>query len=148
MRGILIVLSMLFSLMMSGCSITASMVPVEGPLSQLRPVPIIEATVDGVMGHTGTISMTMPDGEQCSGRWSSAAGTGISYGSGSLFGTYGAAYGTGFAISTGHGQNPGQAFLTCNRGTTMQIEFVTGSGTAHGFGFAKDNNGNVYKLIF
>jgi len=132
----------------SACSMTATLIPIEGPLSQLRPVPVLEAAVDGVMGHTGTLSLIMPDGEQCSGRWSSAAGTGFSYGWGNLMGTYGASYGSGFSVSSGYGQNPGQAILTCDRGTTMHVEFVTGAGTVHGFGFAKDNNGNVYKLLF
>lgn len=131
-----------------GCSITATMIPVEGPMSQLRPVPVIEAKVDGVMGRTGPISITMPDGEECSGRWSSAAGTGVSYGWGNLIGTYGSAYASGVSMSPGSGQNPGQAVLTCGRGTTIQVEFVTGAGTTHGFGFAKDNNGNVYRLLF
>jgi len=30
----------------------------------------------------------------------------------------------------------------------MQVEFYTGSGTANGYGVAKDSANNIYKLIF
>lgn len=30
----------------------------------------------------------------------------------------------------------------------MQAEFFTGSGTANGYGIAKDSRGNVYKMLF
>lgn len=131
-----------------GCSTTAMLFPVEGPLSQQNPVPTIQATANGIMGNTGSMSLTMPDGESCSGKWSSAAGAGVNVGTGSLIGTYGSIYGFGMAVSTGTGQNPGWAFLTCNKGRTIQVEFVTGAGTANGFGFAKDNRGNIYRVLF
>jgi len=133
---------------LAGCSTTVSMFPVEGPLSQKSPVPTIEATADGIMGNTGNVSLTMPDGEHCAGKWSSAAGAGIEIESGSLIGTYGSAYGTSTSVSTGSGQNPGEAFLTCNEGRTIQLEFVTGAGTANGFGIAKDSEENIYKVLF
>ncbi len=134
---------------LAGCSTTATMVPVEGPMSQLRPVPILLVKVDGIMGNTGNLSLSMPGGETCSGRWGSAAGAGITLGSASLFTTHGTAvYGSAFSISTGTGQNQGQALLVCNRGRTIQIEFVTGAGTANGFGIGKDNEDNLYKFVF
>lgn len=132
-----------------GCSMTATMVPVEGPLSESSPPPILQVRVNGIMGNTGNLSLVMPDGERCSGRWSSAAGAGITVGSASLISTYGhAVYGTGFSVSTGHGQNPGQALMVCQRGRSIQVEFVTGAGTAHGFGVGKDSAGNIYKFVF
>ena len=136
------------SILLSGCSTTASLFPVEGPLSKQIPVPTIKATVNGIMGNTGDISLTMPDGENCIGKWSSAAGAGVSVGTGNLIGTYGSAYGIGTSVSTGTGQNPGQAFLTCSEGRTIQIEFITGAGTANGFGIAKDNKVNIYLILF
>jgi len=140
--------SILLALTASGCSTTASFFPVEGPLSTMVPVPVIEAKVDGILGNTGNLSLLMPDGEQCSGKWSSAAGAGVTVQSGSLMGTYGPLYGTVTSVSTGTGQNQGQAFLTCAAGRTIQVEFVTGAGTANGFGFAKDNMENVYRVLF
>lgn len=43
---------------------------------------------------------------------------------------------------------PGYALATCSRGRTLQLEFVTGAGTAHGFGIAKDNEGNIFRFVF
>lgn len=144
-----------------GCvgTTTASLYPIEGPLSKKTPLPVIVAKASGISENTGDISLTMPDGECCKGRWASAAGAGVSVGFGSIavsstggtssfFKTYSTTYGFGASMNTGTGQNPGTAMLTCDRGRVIQVEFITGAGTANGYGFAKDNKGNVYKLIF
>jgi hypothetical protein len=117
-------------------------------MSQLVPVPVIEAKADGILGNSGNFSFDMPDGESCRGRWGSAAGSGVSFSSGSLIDQYGTVYLQGYSISPGPGQNPGQALVACDRGRTFQIEFVTGAGTANGFGIGKDNAGNVYRMVF
>jgi hypothetical protein len=104
--------------------------------------------VDGITGNSGKLGVLMPGGDACKGRWSSAAGAGITVGAGSLFSQYGSTYITGYSVSTGHGQNPGQALMVCASGRTIQVEFVTGAGTAHGFGLAKDNEANIYRLVF
>jgi hypothetical protein len=132
----------------AGCSVTATMLPVEGPLSQKKPVPVLKVKADGIMGNSGNVTFTMPDGEPCSGRWSSAAAAGVAVTSGSLIGQYGTTYLSGVSVMTGSGQNPGQALATCRSGRTFQIEFITGAGTAHGFGIGKDNEGNIYKFVF
>ena len=151
-------LSIFFVAAFSGCTTTASFYPVEGPLSRERPVPVIVAEANGISGNSGDIFLTMPDGETCKGKWASAAGagasvgfsslTGSTIGAKSLFNTYGSIYGFSAGMNTGTGQNPGQAMLICNRGRVLQMEFVTGAGTKHGFGLAKDNRGNVYKVVF
>jgi len=130
------------------CTATISLYPVEGPLSVQRPLPVLKATASGIMGNSGSITMVAPDGEQFNGKWSSAAGSGVSFGTMSLFSQYATIYGSGFSTSPGRGQNPGRAFLVGDRGTTIDAEFVTGAGTANGFGFAKDNRGNVYRILF
>lgn len=137
------------SLILGGCSITATMIPVEGPMSQLRPVPTLKVLVKGVQGNSGDLSFALPDGDKCSGRWASAAGAGVTVGGANLIGQYGSTYLTGFSVSTGTGQNPGQALATCaTSGRTVQLEFVTGAGTAHGYGIGKDNDGNIYRFVF
>lgn len=138
----------LLSLILCGCSMTGTMVPVEGPLSLLRPVPVMKFKADGIMGNSGKFTFKMPDGDSCSGRWSSAAGAGVTIGGLTLIGKYGPTYGSGYSISSGTGQNPGQAIATCTKGRVVQIEFITGAGTAHGFGIAKDNENNVFKMVF
>jgi hypothetical protein len=97
------------------------------------------------MGNTGNISLMLPSGEACTGKWSSIAP--IYAASGTLFSQYGGV--VGFNVSgIRPGVNPGRAFLACNRGTKIEVEFYTGSGTANGFGIAADSQGNVYRMLF
>ena len=131
-----------------GCALTATMVPVEGPLSQVRPVPVLRVRADGILGNSGKLSLTMPDGDRCQGRWASAAGASVTFGAASLLSQYGTTYLSGYSISMGSGQNPGQALVVCDAGRVLQIEFVTGAGTTSGFGIAKDNEDNLYRLVF
>lgn len=142
---------MLFSIAvaaLTGCSLTATMVPVEGPLTSVRPLPVLSVRVDGITGNSGNLSTFTPDGDTCKGRWSSAAGAGITVGGANLLSTYGSTYITGYSVSTGRGQNPGQALMVCGLGRVIQVEFVTGAGTAHGFGIAKDSEANIYRFVF
>jgi hypothetical protein len=55
----------------------------------------------------------------------------------------------GYSVTAGNvpGVNRGEA-MSCDRGTTVQAEFFTGSGTANGYGVAKDSSNNVYKMLF
>lgn len=139
-----------------GCSTTASLFPVEGPLSQKQPLPVIVADVDGIMGSTGGISLTMPDGEYCTGKWSSIAPMSVGVSSVSASGTtsnglasaWTSVYGSGVSVANVPGVNKGEAMLVGNRGTVIQVEFYTGSGTANGTGVAKDNKGNIFKVLF
>jgi hypothetical protein len=146
----------LITLLLAGCSTSAYLYPVSGPLSKQVPLPVLKATVDGIMGNTGNIYITLPSGEKLSGRWASMAPmeVGYSYGSGSGYATNGMqsvwtqVYGSTFTVKNKAGVNKGEAFLTGSNGTSMQVEFYTGSGTANGTGVAKDSLGNVYKTIF
>jgi hypothetical protein len=133
---------------LSACSTQVNFYPVEGPLAAQKPLPSIVATADGITGNTGNIDLTLPGGERCAGKWSSVAPQFAAVSSGSLFSRYGQT--AGFAVTTGPvpGVNKGQAFLSCNQGTTIEAEFFTGSGTANGYGVARDSKANVYKLIF
>jgi hypothetical protein len=98
-----------------GCSTTAHLYPIKGPLSEQVPLPLLKAKVDGIIGKTGNITIMMPDGEELRGRWSLAAGS-------------------------------GEAVLTGTKGTTLQVEFFTSG--KNGSGVAKDNRGNIFKVIF
>ena len=132
-----------------GCTTTAMMIPVAGPLSQRSPVPVITAKADGIMGNSGNLTFTMPDGDPCKGRWASAAGGGeVTLSSTSLLTEYGPIYITGFSTTIGRGQNPGQALVVCESGRVFELEFVTGAGTASGFGIGKDNEDNIYRFVF
>jgi len=117
---------------------------------------MIVAKVDGILGNSGNIVLTLPDGEKCQGKWSSMAptqttvtssNTQVKFSDG-LASAWATAYGTNFSISNVPGINKGEAMIIGDRGTIIQAEFYTGSGTASGSGVAKDNKGNIYKLIF
>jgi hypothetical protein len=149
---VLIVLTLI-----SGCATTATVYPIEGPISKISPLPVMKARVDGIMGNSGNISMTMPDGEACSGKWSSIAPqmemfssqTGNAFvNSGNLSSAWATVYGSGFMAGNVPGVNKGEAVMVCDKGTVIQVEFYTGSGTANGTGVAKDNKGNVFKVLF
>lgn len=146
-KGFVTISFSLISLLLSACSSTATMVPVEGPLSRVRPVPVLLVEVNGIMGNSGSLSTLIPPGDLCTGRWSSAAGSGLTVVTGGLISTYGSIYGFGTA-TTSQGQNEGRALLICSSGRTIDVEFITGAGTANGFGIGKDNEGNIYKLVF
>lgn len=137
------------TLALGGClTQTVNMYPVQGPLSKQIPLPVVAAVADGIAGNTGDITLTMPDREACKGKWSSAAPQQVAVSSGSLFSMYGSL--AGYSVTAGNvpGVNRGEAFIACDRDTTIQLEFFTGSGTANGYGVAKDSRQNVYKLIF
>lgn len=141
--------SLLFPLMISlfaaSCSKTVSLFPVEGPASKQVPLLVLSATVDGITSNSGGVTLVTETGEKCDGRWSSIA---PQYSiNGSLFTQYGTIVGINVA-GIQPGKNRGQALLACSRGTKFEAEFVTGSGTASGYGIAKDSNGNIYKMIF
>lgn len=141
---------------LAACSTTASLYPVDGPLSKQQPLPVLTATVDGIMGNTGGISMTLPDGEQCTGKWSSIAPMSVGFSTASASGNainamasvWTTVYGSGFSVKNLPGVNKGEAMLVGDRGAIIQVEFYTGSGTANGAGVAKDNKGNTYKVLF
>lgn len=135
-------------LAITGCSTTANLYPVEGPLSRQTPAPTLVATVNGITSNTGGLNFTMPDGATCEGKWSSVAPQYASVTSGSLFSQYGSVAGYSTSVGNVPGVNRGQAFATCSDNTRFDVEFFTGSGTANGYGIAKDTNGNVYKMLF
>jgi hypothetical protein len=138
-------MAILSAVLLSGCSTTVSLFPVQGPMASVRPLPVIEAKADGITGNTGGLSMTMPDGEKCIGKWSSVAPTYA--GTGTLMGQYGTV--VGYSVSgIQPGVNKGFAFLSCTAGTSVEVEFFTGSGTANGYGVAKDSNSNIYRVLF
>ena len=138
--------------LLCGCSTRASLFPVDGPLARMSPPPILEATVDGIMGNTGNIFLGMPDGETCKGRWSSLAPVHVKQpaasASGGMAALWASVYGSSYSVENVPGVNKGEAMLVCDKGTVMQVEFLTGSGTANGTGIAKDNRGNIFKVLF
>src|SRR5437879_2844331 len=51
-----------------GCRVTGRLYPVQGPLSAQTPTPVLLARLTGAFS-SGGISVVLPDGEVCKGRW-------------------------------------------------------------------------------
>jgi hypothetical protein len=147
MKSLITVLSFL---LLGACSMSVpvSMYPVKGPYAELKKKPVVTAIAHDVQNNTGVFEVTMPDGEKCLGKWSSAAGVVHSSTTGTIWTKYGAIVGVGSTTSNVPGVNRGQAMSFCESGRSIEAEFLTGSGTANGYGVAVDSNGNIYKLLF
>src|SRR4051812_30653257 len=78
---------------LASCSTTAALYPISGPLSKQSPPPVLRAKVNGITGNTGSLTLTLPDGEQCEGTWSSIAPRSVTELNGSLFNQYGSSLG-------------------------------------------------------
>ena len=134
----------LVSFVFSSCSITLDLYPAKGPLSNQVPIQVIKAKAKNVTSNSGRCFLTLPDGEYCEGRWSSTAGVKGSPNNYSLLLTHGQELG----LTPRGNENRGYAMLLGTKGTSIEIEFLTGAGTAHGFGVAKDNRGNLFRVLF
>jgi hypothetical protein len=150
MKPLSIFIMFLAFLFLNGCSMSVpvNMYPVKGPYADLKIKPVITAIAHDVQRGTGVFEVTMPDGEKCLGKWSSAAGVMRTSTTGTIWTKYGPIVGVGSTTSNVPGVNRGQAMSFCGSGTTLEAEFLTGSGTANGYGVAVDSNGNVYKMLF
>jgi len=124
------------------------MFPAEGPLRSEKPSPVLTATAENISSNSGKFYVIYPNGDECVGRWASIAPQMTSVGWGSLFNQYGALTGVSAATTNAPGINRGEAIANCASGNRLEVEFYTGSGTASGVGIAKDDRGNVFKLIF
>jgi hypothetical protein len=132
----------------------AALVPFEGPLFDMHG-PEIRVVFSNATTGRGTLSFTMPDKEKVSGEYSTlsefsadaAQGTGES-GRSRVAVTpedWKALYGRSDMIT---GQINGQALCHGDRGTIMQVQYVVDPFDNKGFGVAKDNWGNLYRLRF
>jgi hypothetical protein len=95
----------------------------------------------------GIIEITLPDGEQCTGNYSiirDASSTALSASWNSL---YQSVYGSGQA-TTVQSTGAGMATAVGNNGTVLEVNFLADTFSGHGFGVAKDNRGNIYRVQF
>jgi hypothetical protein len=121
---------------------TVNLYPARGSWALETPLPIITASIEGVGGPSGRITMTMPDQETCSGQWSAVP---FPPGTTSLWDQYSLV--AGFSHIPGRpGGTRSESSLSCARGTTVQAEFFTEG--RQGFGVATDSRGNIYRILF
>jgi hypothetical protein len=98
-----------------------------------------------------TLTLTLPDGEVMEGRY--AAVSDATFSTGFATGTFTAGRAVGTANSTAYGfglgsHGNGYALLKGNRGTVMECVFQFNPMNNHGFGEARTNKGDQYKMIF
>jgi hypothetical protein len=154
---------------MGGCA-TARMVPVKGPLTQQTPVPVYKAKLtQGPMIPHGSFSAVLDGGEVCKGEWRLIFGSktprpaapGAILSNQDLAADWDTVYGTGYySFKVLSASSFMRAVATGNRGTILNVEMYLNQSrampdlpndtnlTREMAGVAKDNKGNLYKLVF
>lgn len=143
---------------MSGCVARATLYPVQGPLASQTPVPVASARLSGAF-NSGSIKVTLSDGEVFQGRWSVAprpGGPGATMPNNDMASVWDTVYGQGFYTAHVLGQKLYvQTTLTGSKGTTLKVEMYRSYGReanesapASIRGVAKDSAGNIYKVTF
>jgi hypothetical protein len=142
---------LLISIML-GCSHTYRLYPVQGPISQQTPSLVLFAKVTGQ--KSGSISVVLGDGEVCNGNWALMPAVQVPKDAiatnapptNSMAAEWDAVYGPGFYLSHIVGAKYySQAVVSGNRGTVLNFEML---GMGVDKGIAKDNKGNVYKMVW
>jgi hypothetical protein len=129
------------------CTLTAKAYPVAGPAVQGGKV--LDAKFTWAGNGSGTVTLTLPDGEVCTGRYATVVGGIMSPETVAAQG--GAVAVSSSSVSTGdiRGLQTSRAMLIGTRGTIVDFEgYTSGANPTHGFGRAKDNKGNVWKVIW
>ena len=150
----------LASSMMIGCSQSMWLHPVKGQLSTQTPPPVLTAKLTG--NRSGSISITLSDGEMYKGRWARVpylktprgANRVHSSTTDDMSSAWDAVYWTGFYKS--NVLNAGfyaQAVVSGNRGSVLHVEIYQESPSTDGtvfstVGLAKDDKGNIYKMNY
>jgi hypothetical protein len=126
--------------------------PVAGPVSSETPLRTIRAKLNGGP-QSGGISLVFADGETFQGRWAYLRPSLVnakppeapdSYPpQPSLNFAWDAIYGQGYFLAHLLGEPMGQAILTGNQKTILQLEFFNGK-----YGVAADSKGNIYKMVW
>jgi len=133
---------------MLGCSMRTRLYPVEGPLSAQTPVPVLMGKITGKI-RPETVSVILSHGEICKGRWifvnevqPSKGSNLVSAPTTDLSKAWDSIYGPNYTSHIVGSKYYAQAVAPGNRGTTLNVEL-------NGFdkGVAKDNKGNLYKLV-
>jgi hypothetical protein len=147
-----------------GCSATARLYPVQGPLSTQTPPPVYVAKMTGAFS-SGDFSATLNDSEVCKGHWAQVsrpkasidtAAAASSLPAGNMSAEWDTVYGQGYYVAHVLGARLyAKAELKGDKGTVLSVELYkpdvpdhNNNPTATIRGVAKDNRDNVYKVAF
>jgi hypothetical protein len=125
--------------------------PAQGPLATVPSPQVFTARMHG--STTGQITVTLANGEVFNGQWSTLVAFSTNTNpkkttTGSplqpnLASAWDAVYGQGFYLAKVLGESIGQALLTGNQGTVIQMEYFNNKE-----GAALDSKGNIYKMVW
>lgn len=132
-------------------TMTGTLSRVEGDSVNEKAFPSLEVDLaGGIFGDTGPLSFVLAPNVTCRGQWFATVDNAAMATRGRLLSQYGPQYFPGSALPAVADtyQRLGRAFIDCDGGRTMRLEFITGPGTPHGWGIAKDNHGAIYRFTF
>jgi hypothetical protein len=137
-------------LALSGCySKPLGVMASEDPSFKGMDMQLAEARLHNFLADHGTMSLALPDGDRCQGKWTISKKRFAGVPPESLLNAMGPLAKRNVSIV---GNEPssrnGKASLYCWRGTTVEVDFVTRRGTADGYGVARDSGGRYYLLDF
>ncbi|MBZ5616294.1 MAG: hypothetical protein LAO23_19975 [Acidobacteriia bacterium] len=144
-----------------GCTHTVRFYPVQGSLSAQTPSPVLVGKVTGVITPKD-ISVVLSDGEVCKGHWvivhpvqvPKGATTATAATTNGMPSAWDTVYGPGFYVSHVLGARLyAQAAVSGDKGTVLNVEMYRPMNEPEAIpgdsvkGVAKDNKGNIYKLV-
>jgi len=149
---------------MSACTSTLRLYPVQGPLSAQTPTPVFFPKITGAayLSHLSNISLVLSNGELCKGRWTQVAPTqpvkganaaGVQITAGEMSSVWDSVYGPGYYVAHVLGAHYYyESVVSGNRGTVINVQLYFDNSESQGKyyrfkGVARDNKGNIYKLI-
>lgn len=141
---------LLGALAASGCySKPLGVMASEDPAFKGMDVQLVEARLKNFLSDHGTITLALPNGENCHGKWAITDKRFAGVRSDSLLNAMGDLTERNVAIvGNGPGSRNGKASLYCHQGTTVEMDFVTRRGTADGYGVARDSGDRYYLIDF
>jgi len=150
-RAITLAVLVLCILSLVGCMAWARLYPVQGPMAAQTPTPVLKATLNGAF-NSGSISVKLPGGEICKGKWNVTSDPDRSK---KMASVWDAVYGDGFFQSRVLGEEYAQADVSGSQGTTLKIamykpntRLAQENSPQSIRGVASDSNGNLYKMVF
>jgi hypothetical protein len=156
-KRISLILLIISASVMSACTVTGRLYPVQGPLSAQAPTPVFFAKIT-----PAAFSVVLSGGELCKGRRTQVAPTQAPKGAnvasvqitaGDMSSVWDSVYGPGYYVAHVLGSYYYyESVATGNRGTVIYVELYLDDSESHGKyysfkGVARDNKGNIYKLI-
>ena len=137
-------------LALSGCySKPLGVMASEDPSFKGMDVQLAEARLHNFLSDHGTITLALPNGDKCHGKWTSSKKRFAGVPRGSLLYAMGPLTDRNVSIVGNEASSRnGKATLYCWQGTTVEVDFVTRRGTADGYGVAMDSGGRYYLLDF